>query len=598
MNEEATTHDEDAPSKPHKITIGWLTPVLVCGLVIFIILIAWLEENVRGHNAWRRTRDALEARHENLEWTHYLPEPPPPERNMLMAPGMEAFIKGKSSGKPYLKKYAASASTNLLLGEIEFIPEGAAAPAGARIFDLSRLRTSPFARDSLLTAFRGMAVIAPDGSVIITQKKLGATADRVFVRERAKPAAAELKELLNEAYLPAGASLQVAETKTNFFALAVSSSGWVAASDYAAWAETQTNVVAELDAAFKRPECWLPGDYSIPFLAPTVNFVQVRTVAQALGARAQAFVLANRPDDAYRELERIRQLRRILATEPMTLVCAMINVAVVGLEAKAIEDGFSTGVWQDKHLRGFVQNYSKTKLLPQILASLRSGERAGVIQMIERLTGPDYAKALALPKDDSIRTLIIHLRSMPSGWKDQNLAVYASLMQENIDLVNIRNSVDPVRMQAAGEELAARLERRSPMRLLTAMAIPNTIKAAQTCIKNQTKLNQVVIASALELYRARHGEYPQSLDALAPEFLENVPTDIILGKPLRYQKRQNGQYALYSPGWDGNDDSGKAFADANADVREVFASKAAENDWVWLGVPQRSGPAAQMEARK
>src|SRR3954468_14517487 len=144
MNEDVTTHDKDSPPRPQKITVGWLTPVVVCALVIFIILIAWLEENVRGHNAWRRTRAALEARHENLEWTHYLPEPPAPERNVMMAPGMEVFIKGKPSGKSYLKRYAPSASTNILLGEIEFIPEGAVAPPGARIFDVDRLKSSPF----------------------------------------------------------------------------------------------------------------------------------------------------------------------------------------------------------------------------------------------------------------------------------------------------------------------------------------------------------------------------------------------------------------------------------------------------------------------
>ena len=42
-------------------------------------------------------------------------------------------------------------------------------------------------------------------------------------------------------------------------------------------------------------------------------------------------------------------------------------------------------------------------------------------------------------------------------------------------------------------------------------------------------VNEAQIACALERYRLAHGEYPETLDALVPQFIEKVPHDIIGG---------------------------------------------------------------------
>ncbi len=44
------------------------------------------------------------------------------------------------------------------------------------------------------------------------------------------------------------------------------------------------------------------------------------------------------------------------------------------------------------------------------------------------------------------------------------------------------------------------------------------------------------MAIALERYRLAHGEFPESLDALAPQFMEKIPHDIINGQPLHYRR--------------------------------------------------------------
>jgi type II secretory pathway pseudopilin PulG len=130
------------------------------------------------------------------------------------------------------------------------------------------------------------------------------------------------------------------------------------------------------------------------------------------------------------------------------------------------------------------------------------------------------------------------------------------------------------------------LERPSPFRVVARVGLPNVFKAAQTALKNQTQVNQLVIASALELYRKEQGEYPATLEELSPKFLKAVPKDLILGQPLRYERRRNGEYALYSIAWNGKDDIAPLLANAETPMFDIFESKTAADEWVWKGVPE------------
>lgn len=57
-------------------------------------------------------------------------------------------------------------------------------------------------------------------------------------------------------------------------------------------------------------------------------------------------------------------------------------------------------------------------------------------------------------------------------------------------------------------------------------------------------LDSVKSSIACELYRRKHGELPESLDVLVPDFLENVPNDPFDGKPLRYSKEKKIIYSV------------------------------------------------------
>lgn len=77
-------------------------------------------------------------------------------------------------------------------------------------------------------------------------------------------------------------------------------------------------------------------------------------------------------------------------------------------------------------------------------------------------------------------------------------------------------------------------------------------KAAQT----ECRREMSVAALGLKRYRLRHGQWPESLDALVPQFLSELPRDWMNGEPLRYRRNPDDTFTLYSVGLDGKDEGG------------------------------------------
>ncbi len=84
-----------------------------------------------------------------------------------------------------------------------------------------------------------------------------------------------------------------------------------------------------------------------------------------------------------------------------------------------------------------------------------------------------------------------------------------------------------------------------------------------------SRLNATMLA--LRAYKLDIGHYPATLSELAPKYLRRVPMDPFANnKPLRYKTKEI-EYSLYSIGYDGVDDGGKALPkrahpDAKGDI--------------------------------
>lgn len=93
-------------------------------------------------------------------------------------------------------------------------------------------------------------------------------------------------------------------------------------------------------------------------------------------------------------------------------------------------------------------------------------------------------------------------------------------------------------------------------------------------IKNQVLLTGLYVHLALQGWLRQHGNVPEQLQQLVPEWLPELPLDAYSGQPFRYQRTSPQHYRLYSVGENLRDDGGNGHYQAPcATLDMVFTSE-------------------------
>lgn len=85
--------------------------------------------------------------------------------------------------------------------------------------------------------------------------------------------------------------------------------------------------------------------------------------------------------------------------------------------------------------------------------------------------------------------------------------------------------------------------------------MPALGRASQSAERVRAYRDALLAGIALELHHRRHGQWPESLDALVPMILPEIPVDPFTGTPMTY-RLIDGQPVVYSVGNDRDDDGG------------------------------------------
>ena len=101
----------------------------------------------------------------------------------------------------------------------------------------------------------------------------------------------------------------------------------------------------------------------------------------------------------------------------------------------------------------------------------------------------------------------------------------------------------------------------------------------------ETQRSLLVTAIALKRYQISKGAYPADLNSLLPEFVREMPRDVVDGQPLRYRVNADGSFLLYSIGEDGQDNGGDASQpEQTSQALEAFRKvwwRARDAVWPW-----------------
>lgn len=205
----------------------------------------------------------------------------------------------------------------------------------------------------------------------------------------------------------------------------------------------------------------------------------------------------------------------------------------------------------------------------------------GLHEIVDRLDGASALRTLrdmqalnarAVPlaevirheRDSATASLLTALRhpgsrfSLYADWDHRNMQEYLrfSFTPKRVLLDRFRAYMDRwAEISRQPYHAAVTLPRR-PFDPVSRRAIPNLYMARLASAKRDALWRLVECRLALSAHRSEHGDLPESLDALVPHSLPELPEDPFAPRPLTY-RREGAGYLLYSLGPDGDDDGGR-----------------------------------------
>ncbi len=120
-------------------------------------------------------------------------------------------------------------------------------------------------------------------------------------------------------------------------------------------------------------------------------------------------------------------------------------------------------------------------------------------------------------------------------------------------LVDARN--DPAELVAAAQRINTEAPKLTVMHGLVRIIMPSLSRAVTLHLRISAQLDCTIAGLAAERYRFETGKLPESLDALVPTYLDEVPTDPFDGEPMRFTQTNEG-IVIYSVSDDLADDGG------------------------------------------
>jgi type II secretory pathway pseudopilin PulG len=313
--------------------------------------------------------------------------------------------------------------------------------------------------------------------------------------------------------------------------------------------------------------------------------------SQVLQLRAIAELQNSQSDEALADVKLMLRLTDSMRTEPF-LISHLVRIAIVNLVLQPVWEGLVEHKWSDAQLAELDSELAKMNLLPDYGTAMR-GEmvlcQGGMFDYLRH--HPGQLPNMSGLGDFNTGPPAQICRLIPSGWFYQNqLRCSRFMVQQYLPLADLEHRIiSPASLRHADAALDLEFRQASPYNKLEVMFLPSLGGAVRKFAYAQSSVALARIAIALERYRLAHGDYPESLDALAPQFIKTIPHDIINGQPLHYRRESNGQFVLYSVGWNETDDGGVVetkvvgVTDRKSQTPILDIS---QGDWVWRYPPK------------
>ena len=304
------------------------------------------------------------------------------------------------------------------------------------------------------------------------------------------------------------------------------------------------SAIEELRQASQRPYANVPLNYEEGFNSASTLLpilAELKRCTQVLHLRAVAELADGQSAKAQDDVKLLLHLNNSLRNSPF-LISHLVRFAIVAISLEPIWEGLAEHKWSDEQLVVLDDELGKLDFLADYGFVMRS-ERAFAIASFENQR---RTREMISYTDAGIVTN--KLTFMPGAYFYQNELAIARMQQQWIlPLVDTNSRViSSAAFQRANNTVQAERKQYSPYKVQALMLFPAVSGTVKKLAVTQASIDLARVACGLERYRLAHGEYPEMLDALSPQFIARVPHDIINGQPLHYHRTDDGQfYSLF-----------------------------------------------------
>ena len=512
------------------------------------------EEHWRGRRAWNKFRQELESRGEQLDLKAFIPKTVPDEQNFAATPFIRSWFERTTNSEqqsvfidPWKDDFAQADKLVLNQKLDENRRHFVDLTAWAAAFDAVHSAKSELSDEKAVFRARyglkkGEDVPTPPGA---HQEFLSMDRD-LQTRSQAAPA---VLEGLKSSAAP----------------------------------------LAELGIASQRPFARYPIIYNLdnPWAILLPHLAHMKGVCRRLELRACAELTTGENAKALDDVKLMLYLADSLKEEPF-LISYLVRLSCLQLATRAVWEGLAEQRWSEAQLQELEGRFQQYDLLADVKLPLATEQAAGVLTVDLLARGKYNLSDLGdfgnqQPSGDAGLPGLV-CKFVPRGWFYLEQLNYCRFYQLQLDgtFDAGKKRISPERIEANGFELQRELyPHRWAMllhhRIIAALLLPALNKVNRSTARAQTALDQAAIACGLERCRLANGQFPEKLELLASRFTARLPTDALTGEPYKYRRTEDGQFVLYSIGWDEKDDGGTP-------GKALFDEK--QGDWVWRYPPK------------
>ncbi len=323
-------------------------------------------------------------------------------------------------------------------------------------------------------------------------------------------------------------------------------------------------VVRLTQAAQTKPKCVFPAHLSRFGGISRPHYSQVRVLTKAMASLAMVDAHEGRRDDAFKKLSMAFKVSSALDNEP-SILSTIVRISCCDLVNRPIRSVLKYVQPSDAQVTQLNNMLSATDFQDEWARSYRclTVEQLGLIDNVMRRGSSGFRSVYYFYFLSAEGSLI----SGPS-WKAAAKNYAASIIWRPFtyadghyylramdDFMTI--SKQPYWVMTHSEQGISRIVNRLPRYALTAREAGSTfvlgVEKAAT-LRAETALTQILLAA--KQYKARTGQYPESMAQVRSVGLAGIPMDPFSGKEFGYRRTPKG-FLAYSIGKDLKDDGGR-----------------------------------------